>query len=78
MEYVVINRHRVAHNRKNKCNVPVIRVSNGKYGKPRYVKHWVINGEVEVCYTPDDPLPCGATAYLRAHVLSHPDLVRGR
>ena len=66
MYFVVVNRHRVQSNRKHGTNDPVFRVTNGKYGKPRYA------AEVEfpegALLTEDklNPLPCGATVFITA------------
>ncbi len=61
---VVVNRHRVAKNRKNGTNMPVLRVSRGRYGKPEYANCVDYSGSVRVVYDPLNPLPCGATAWI--------------
>ena len=64
MNYLVINRHIVRTNKKNGTNIPAIRVSKGKYGKPKYLSVIEFNGKGRLVYNPENPLPCGATAWL--------------
>jgi hypothetical protein len=71
---IVINRHRVAANRKalkadpGAALQPVIRVSRGKHGRPRYPGDEVVlacvAGRGRVIYDPVNPLPCGAAAWI--------------
>lgn len=66
--YVVVNRHKIAANRKNGTMDNPIRVSVGKRGKPRYAKALVLvlhgGGIAKLIYDPDHPMPCGATVWL--------------
>ena len=58
-----INRHIIRSNKKNNENLPPIRVSNGKYGKPQYFSEYEIkNGKL--IYNSLNPLPCGATVWI--------------
>lgn len=63
--YVVVNRHKVAANRKNGTEDPVFRVSNGKYGKPRYLSK-ISFTKCTVVEDKTHPLPCGATVWIEA------------
>lgn len=61
---VVMNRHKIRSNKKNGECDPPIRVSRGKYGKPTYCSTLEFNGKGRLIYDPNNPLPCGATAWL--------------
>jgi hypothetical protein len=64
MIYIVINRHRVAANRKVAPfdRQPVVRVTRGKHGKPFYCHSLVFHGTTELLNGNGDPvMPCGAT-----------------
>jgi hypothetical protein len=69
---VVVNRHRVAANRRRTDGHrdPVFRISRGKSGKPTYAHQLLLDGDVVLVYSPDRPLPCGA------HVWAEADRVR--
>jgi len=45
---------------------PPLRVSHGKYGKPSYYYDYLIYSKVRVVYDPENPLPCGARAWVEA------------
>jgi hypothetical protein len=64
MQIIVMNRHRIASNRKTGEREPPIRVSNGRHGAPTYHSVVEFNGKGRLVYDPDHPLPCGATAWL--------------
>ena len=66
---VVVNRHNVARNRK--CadpadRLPVFRISRGR----KTSRHWYVPSGTEIApgvrlwYEPEDPLGCGATAWI--------------
>lgn len=61
---VAVNRNRIASNRKHNRDDPVLRICEGKYGKPRYANEVEAFGRVRVVYRPDAPLPCGARAWV--------------
>lgn len=64
MQVAVVNRHRVAANRKSGRRDPTIRVSRGKHGKPVYTSRLEFEGKGRLIYDPDHPLPCGATCWM--------------
>lgn len=41
-----------------------IRVSRGRYGKPRYVGRFRVRGPATLVCDPRHPLPCGAKVWL--------------
>jgi hypothetical protein len=57
-----INRHVIAHNRKTGQQQPPITVKAGRNNV--YCSEVVVTGTVRIIYQPDDPLKCGATAWL--------------
>jgi hypothetical protein len=63
---IVVNRHRVAANRRRTDGHrdPVFRVSKGKSGKPTYVHRCLLDRNAVLMYSPDTPLPCGATVWI--------------
>lgn len=65
---VVVNRHRVAANRKAAPGdrTPVFRIARGKHGKPHYADRVSFPQGAELVYDLDHPLPCGATVWLEA------------
>ena len=60
---VVINRHKIAANKKNGTMEPVISVRKGRSGKPSYVSEFDIS-DGKLIYSPDHPLKCGATVWI--------------
>lgn len=62
--YVTVCKNQILSNLKHGTNKPVIRVSVGKYGKPKRVKSFKGKGEVTVCYDNNNPLPWGARAWI--------------
>jgi hypothetical protein len=61
---IVINRHRVAANKKHGTDEPVIRVSRGRHGKPSYARELELEGPSRIVYDPAKPLPCGARVWI--------------
>ena len=60
---VVMNRHKIAANRKTGATDPPIRVTRGKHGKKvTYYSTFEFSGKGRLIYDPANPLPCGATA----------------
>lgn len=64
MKVIVVNRHIVQSNRRQGRRDPPIRVSNGRYGRPKYSKRVEFNCSGRLIYDPENPLPCGATIWL--------------
>jgi len=64
MYYVTVCKNTIASNLKHGTKKPVIRVSQGKYGKPKRVHTFTHKGEVTVRYNPTHPLPWGARVWL--------------
>lgn len=62
--YIAVNRNRIQSNRKHGQNEPVLRICEGKHGKPMYANEVEYTGLVRVVYRPDAPLPCGARAWI--------------
>jgi len=60
---VVMNRHKIAANRKTGELDPPIRVTRGRHGKPKYYSTFEFTGKGRLIYDPANPLPCGATAW---------------
>ncbi len=59
--WITINRHTINRNTKYGKREPPIRVSRGKYGKPRYCRSAKIEGPSTLVYDPHNKiLPCGA------------------
>ncbi len=57
-----VNQHLIKANKKHGTSFPVISVKTYKENKRcNYVK---ILGESELVYSPDKPLPCGATVWI--------------
>lgn len=57
-----VNQHLIKSNKKNKKNVPVLTCKTYKENR---LGHSVrINGPSVVVYSPDKPLPCGATVWI--------------
>jgi hypothetical protein len=61
---VVMNRHIIQRNRKNGTKEAPIRVSRGRYGRPSYFHDLVLGPDAHLIYDPENPLPCGATAWI--------------
>lgn len=57
-----VNQHHIKHNLKNKNKRPVFTVKQGK--KNTYAKEVIINGASKIVYQPDNPLSCGARAWI--------------
>lgn len=65
--YVVMNRHRIAANRKRsqEDREPVVRVTRGKHGKPMYCDEVIFEGSSHLLNGLGSAvLPCGATIAL--------------
>jgi hypothetical protein len=55
MTIVVVNRHKVAANRKTGGKEPVLRISRGRYGKPHYAESFEFGGPGRLVYDPEHP-----------------------
>jgi len=66
--YIAVNRNRIQSNRKNGLDEPVLRICQGKRGRPVYANEFETVGLVRVIYRPDQPLPCGARAWIENEV----------
>ena len=64
MLYVTVCKNTILSNLKHGTNKPVIRVSQGKYGKPRRYKQYAINGNARVVCNMESPLPWGARVWI--------------
>lgn len=60
---VVINRNKIASNKKNGTKEAVISVRRGRSGKPQYVDQFDIK-DGKLVYDPQNPLKCGATVWI--------------
>ena len=58
-----VNQHIIKKNRKTGEKESPIAVRKGKYGKSTYTNEF-ISDKVRVIYSPDKPLPCGATVWI--------------
>lgn len=66
--YVVMNRHRIAANRKaaREDRFPVVRVTRGLHGTPMYCDRVIFHGPSELLNGLGEAvMPCGATIALR-------------
>lgn len=59
---VHVNQHVIKSNRKNGKNDPVLTVKT--YKSNDYGHEVLIHGPCKVVYSPDKPLPCGATVWI--------------
>ena len=57
-----VNQHVIKSNRKTGERKPPLTVKT--YKSNDYTKSVVINGPCRVIYSPDKPLPCGATVWI--------------
>ncbi len=60
-----INQHVIRSNRKTGAREPVITVKT--YKSNSYAKEVLINGPCRIVYSPDKPLPCGATVWIETN-----------
>ncbi len=60
-----VNQHHIRANAKDGGDRPVFTVKD--YKQNRKARRVVIEGPSELVYTPDDPLACGARAYIVTH-----------
>lgn len=58
-----VNQHVIHKNKKTGEREPPIAVRKGKYGKSKYTNEFIID-KIRVIYSPDKPLPCGATVWI--------------
>ena len=58
-----VNQHVIKRNRKTGEREAPIAVRKGKHGKSSYTNLFV-KDKVRVIYSPDKPLPCGATVWI--------------
>ena len=59
-----VNQHVIKANRRTGADDPVITVKT--YKNNEYARRVKIAGPSEVIYSPDKPLPCGATVWIEA------------
>jgi len=64
MTYISVCKNIVLSNRKHGTNKPPIRISEGKYGKPRYAYVVAFKGRAKVVYSPNKPMPWGARVWI--------------
>ena len=64
MTYVTVCKNTILSNLKHKTNKPPIRISKGKYGKPRRVHNYTAQGKVTIRCEMQKPLPWGARVWL--------------
>jgi len=57
-----VNQHVIKANAKNGENNPVFTIKQG--GKNTYAHNVKVNGEMELVYSPDKPLSCGAKVWI--------------
>lgn len=62
--YVTVCKNTILSNIKNNTNKPPIRISKGKYGKPKYKHKYKIPFNSTVVYSPTKPLPWGAKVWI--------------
>jgi hypothetical protein len=64
--YIVINRHIINKNKglPPELRKPPIRVTLGRYGKPKYFFEFEPFGDCKIVYDPEHPMPCGATLWM--------------
>lgn len=60
-----INQHVIKANRKSGDRNPVITVKRGKLNS--YAHQVVVDGPCTVVYSPDKPLPCGASVWIETY-----------
>lgn len=68
---VHVNRHVLTANRKHGQRTPPIAVRKTKSAPATYVSEFVAEGKIRVVYSPDKPLPCGATVWIETSA-THP------
>lgn len=71
---VTVNRWRIKSNSENNANEPVICVNtyaykrNGRWGpqikKTEHFHEYIVEGEVQVKYDPNNKTPCGASCWM--------------
>jgi hypothetical protein len=64
MKYITVCKNTILSNLKHSRNDPTIRVSDGKYGRPRRVHTFESTGRVKVVCDMEHPLPWGARVWL--------------
>lgn len=62
--YLNINRHVIQRNNRVGTTDPPIRVTRGKYGRPRYYHTFRLPAKARVVYDARHPLPCGAKVWM--------------
>ena len=62
--YITICKNIILSNLKNHTNKPPIRISKGKYGKPRHAYNFSAQGNIKVVCNMNNPLPWGARVWL--------------
>jgi len=64
VKYVTVCKNTILSNLKHGTNKPPIRVSDGKYGKPRRVHSFEHSGRSRVVCDMTKPLPWGARVWI--------------
>ena len=68
MKYITVCKNTILSNLKHKTNKPPIRISNGKYGKPKHAHEFpiIIDGRKigRLVCDMDNPMPWGARVWL--------------
>lgn len=67
MIIIVINKHIIRSNAKNNEDKPPVRVTQGKFGKPKYGHEVFIDGFSHIVYDPKNKLPCGAQLWIEVN-----------
>jgi hypothetical protein len=62
--YVTVCKNTILSNLKHGTRKPAIRISRGKYGKPKRQHTFTANGRVRVVTDMNHPLPWGARVWL--------------
>lgn len=62
--YITVCKNTILSNLKHGRNDPTIRISKGKYGKPKRVHRFVRRGLVRVVCDMANPLPWGARVWI--------------
>lgn len=57
-----VNQHVIKANAKNRENNPIFTIKQG--GKNTYAHNVKVKGEMELVYSPDKPLSCGAKVWI--------------
>jgi hypothetical protein len=64
MKYITVCKNTILSNLKHGTNKPTIRVSDGKYGKPKRVHKFPFNAKGCIVCDMNNPLPWGARVWI--------------